>query len=453
MSDAIAQWKEAVALAQKTGDYADVADAVAATQRAFPNTKTTTVEPECRALLLNLAENECADTAALRAAALGVLGRVGDTSPEVLHAAVRALGPRAPCTVVAAAQAYFDAVTVAHSSCAFAPVAAELRTAAAASPVVALRLAECVLTGQQHAPDAWHSDPTAALCVADLAHMLASPDVAVALNAIELVSAPARWDDARDAAASRVQLAALVPLASAATTSRLVRVAAVRALGGVAARGPQALAAAAELGVFELLERCVRSADDEGGGDSETAAAALCALAVALDAGGGAAVQTAVAHAPGIFDTVAVAADPAHGRGVRVAALHALASALRDATPAHSAMLRETVFAHLSEGAVAEAVRLCAGADAERAEAAARLLGAIAQHAWGAAALLACAPLAATLLARDHPHFGAADRCTLARTLLQHCPEIARTHPDLARLATHGPRSRPFQQPLVHIEP
>ena len=33
--DASVQWTEAVALAQRTGDYADVADAAAAVQRAF----------------------------------------------------------------------------------------------------------------------------------------------------------------------------------------------------------------------------------------------------------------------------------------------------------------------------------------------------------------------------------------------------------------------------------
>ena len=459
--DTSVQWTEAVALAQRTGDFADVADAAAALQRAFASPKgaEAAADPASRASLVALVHSERADTAALRVAALRVLGRAGDTAPDVLQAAVRCVAARTtPCEVVAAAQAYFVAATAARGVCAFAPVAAELRAAAAASDVIALRLAECVLAGQQQPePDVWRADPTAAHCVAQLARMLESDDAAVALNAAELVGAPARWDDARDAAHSRAQLAALVRVAAAAPL-QLVRVAAVRALGGVAARGPCALDAAVQLGVFGLLERCVRAEEDEN-----MAAAALCALAETADGSCGVgAVRAVAACAPGLLDAAAAAAAPARAgsAAVRVAAMDALASALGAAghdTPAGSALLRDAVFARLQPGAdalVADAVRACCGGGgaADRARAAARLLGALAQHAWGADVLLACAPLTATLLARDHPHFGAGARAALARALLRQRPDCERTHPDLGRLAAHGPHYRPAQ-PLVHTDP
>lgn len=463
--DASVQWTEAVALAQRTGDYADVADAAAAVQRAFagPKCAAALADPAAHTRLLDLVRSDRADTAALRAAALRVLGRAGDTAPETLRAAAACFAPRAPCEVVAAAQAFF-----AHSPCAFAPVADELRAAAAASDVVALRLAECVLAGQQQAQeqqaqDAWRADQTAAHCLAQLTRMLGSPDIAIALNAAELVGAPARWDDARDAPQSRAQLAALARVAEDAHAPRLVRVAALRALGGVAARGPCALDAAAQLGVFALLERCVRAEDTGRGGDdaeAEAAAAALCALAQTADGAGVAAVRVVAACAPGLLDAVVAAAAPTRtgSAAVHVAAVHALASALGapgHETPAGAALLRGAVFARLQPSAgavVADAVRAACGGAEDRARAGTRLLGALAQHAWAADALLACAPLTATLLARDHAHVGAAERWALARALLRHRPDAARTHPDLARLAAHGPHYRPAQ-PLVHTDP
>ena len=452
MTANIEELKELIARAVDTQDVCDVADASHAIQKAC----TAHTAPEVVQLLVGVVSNAAAPSR-LRASAIQGLSHssTSTTDSATLRAVARCLDQSNPADVAGAAAQFLS--TTNTGGCPLAAVSDELTAVAASSESAALRVVECVLDGLQSAHAAeWRADATAQTVLARLPGLLASDDIAVALNAIELVDSNdgGRWGDAENDALTGEVVAKLQHLAASPDVFSLVRVAAVRALGGVAARGVHSLAAVVHAGAVEMLQSMLADSENEA-----LVIAAMGAIAKTAHTLGVVGVRALVERCPTLLDAVIAADDSAAAsNAVHMMAMHALADVISGPgttdTEDGSSLMRTLVFDKLrpsSAAVVSDCTKMCCSTSQERACAGTHMLVALAQHKWGADALLADTAVAGVLLARDHTFFGVQERFVLAKAIIKQRPDFERACPELGRLARQGPGYREAQ-PVVAVD-
>ena len=441
-------WKECVAQAVKSGDLGDVMTATATMDRALCSSGSGALEAEDRQIVIDLVKNEKA-ASPLRQHAIKALTHARDGSEETVKLVAGCFSAKTPGEAAAEASKYFLSLST-DGVCAFSKVSETIRAVADASGEAALRIVECVLAGLKgECATAWRKDATAMYCLGLLPKMLESSDIVIVLNAAELLDDTEKWND--EEIDAEAQIPAVSRLAASTSGFGLVRVGAIRALGGIAARGPKSFDASIRAGIFAQLQKLM--AQEEG--EEDIAIAAMTALSHAVSTAGVNGIRSILDRHPDFIDTLLLTEEkPWAGNMTHLmlthAAAHILCSPGRDSADG-SNLLKTALFEKLRPNptsVINDSVKMACSSQEDRSRAGTHFLTSLSFHSWGVDALLLNTAFTGMLLVRDYPFFTRSERFLIAKNLLHFHPEYEQSHPELGLLVSKGPSYLP-STPIV----
>jgi hypothetical protein len=390
--------EKAVREAIASGDEEQLHEAAYIMKRFLASSTAASAAPKVASLLVEVVESDAAHRIIRSAAFYGLATLISNHAileqlpcETVARVAVCAARSLATSDVAAAACAFIKSMP---PSCSDPALIAALKAAAESSEVSALRVVEL-------ARDC-HSAWTTEIVSEFHPRLLASPDVAVSINAVELLSS-GDWRPEEPPPAQCV--AGLAKLVEDTKTAELVGRAALRAIGEIAKRGASSLEVCISTGAAAVAVRALR-------GESALAVAAIEAVAGVASSPRGLGWLEASSDGRGAVSDIASYIESARDSATRLVATHAVSVILESPEAcAMSDQLRTLVFAALKPSpsdAIANTLYITRQtADEPAAGAAFRLLAAFARHEWGLAGLVACPGLLETLSDRRADPAGA----------------------------------------------